>query len=115
MSKNEFALNAPLSLKEKYLIFCKNQNKNLFLWYAMALITISCIILPIGLFLLRDSDYYLLYTVFCGASLYANVIPHIAGFRAELIIVIYLLTLFLHFGMISFHTIYQLLISLPLF
>ena len=85
------------SIKDKYLAYCDAQMKQRVVWYLIPLISLSTVVMPIGIFAM---SYFSAYIFFVGLSVllfFANIIVNIAEQHTRITISVYILTILFHF------------------
>lgn len=88
------------SLRQRYLDFCDQEEKERTLWFILPLMTLPAVIMPITIFMM--SAFSAVYVYFVGASMllfFANLIMSIAGKPTRVLISFFIFTLLFHFLM----------------
>ena len=81
------------SLWNKYLLFCDNQADNRFLWFALALMSVACVIMPISMNLIQSTTLFSYLVISYAAMLMANLVANLAELPARISISLFFITI----------------------
>ncbi|MGB0839273.1 MAG: hypothetical protein ACPGXL_03980 [Chitinophagales bacterium] len=103
LNKAKATTNAPNNWIQKYGLYCQKQEKNGFLWYAMMLATIPAVVMPLGIYLMQEANYVLMYITIAMFLFLTNVCIHIAHWKPKITISVFIITLLVHLAFLVAH------------
>lgn len=81
------------SLWNRYLLFCESQTNNRFLWFALALMSVACILMPISMNLIQSTTLFSYLVIGYATMLMANLVVNLAELPTRLSISLFFVTI----------------------
>ncbi len=84
------------TLVERYHDFCTQQKQHWFLWFLMVLVAFPMVLMPIGIFVLRDASFATNYITLSMLLFLLNICSHVGGLGTKTSMALFFTTILFH-------------------